>query len=331
MRKPKALYCLGSYGFESIYGPSVRSRIAGLVDIPEKPFPRDTFLTEAEGLSEVEFLLTGWEGPHLDGRILEKLPGLRAVFHGAGSIRGTVTDAFWEKDLPITSSYSANAVPVVEFTLSQILFCLKKGWQHAREVRKTKSFVRLPVSGNYRSRVGILSLGMIGRMVCQRLQAFDLEVVAWDPVCPPEVFAGLDVPQVSLEEIFETADLVSVHTPLLDSTRGFLGYEHFSRMKQGATLLNTARGALIREEDLARILKERSDLFAFLDVTFPEPPAEDSPFYTLPNVVVTPHIAGSMDRECERMGDLAASELERFLRGEPLQHRISREQAAAMA
>lgn len=110
-----------------------------------------------------------------------------------------------------------------------------------------------------------------------------------------------------------------------------LGREHFAAMKPGATFLNTARGAIVREAELIEVLRARPDLLAVLDVTYPEPPVPGSPFYTLPNVILTPHIAGSLDQECQRMGQIVVDELKRFLAGEPLQWAISQQQAAVMA
>ncbi len=106
---------------------------------------------------------------------------------------------------------------------------------------------------------------------------------------------------------------------------------HFASMKPNACFINTARGAVVREQEMIEVLKQRADLYAILDVTHLEPPEPDSPLYALPNVVLTPHIAGSLDRECQRMGRIVVEELERYLRGEPLKWAISREQAARLA
>jgi phosphoglycerate dehydrogenase-like enzyme len=102
-------------------------------------------------------------------------------------------------------------------------------------------------------------------------------------------------------------------------------------MKLNATFINTARGAVVRENELIDVLRERSDLTALLDVTYPEPPVPDSPLFTLPNVMLTPHIAGSVGPECLRMGELMYDELCRYLNGEPMRYKVRREQAAMMA
>ena len=106
---------------------------------------------------------------------------------------------------------------------------------------------------------------------------------------------------------------------------------HIASMKEGATFINTARGAIVREPEMTAVLAERPDLFAILDVTDPEPPVDGSPLYTLPNVVLTPHIAGSMDGECRRMGRTMVEECRRYLAGEPLRWAIDRERARSLA
>jgi phosphoglycerate dehydrogenase-like enzyme len=124
---------------------------------------------------------------------------------------------------------------------------------------------------------------------------------------------------------------VSLHTPLLPETRGLIGREHFAAMKPGATFINTSRGEIVREADLIETFSRRTDLTAVLDVTSPEPPVEGSPLYTLPNVVLTPHIAGSTGRECRRMGETMIAEFDRWTAGSPLQCQVTQAQAALMA
>ncbi len=242
---------------------------------------------------------------------------------------------FGPSKIPITSAYAANAVPVAEYTLSQILFCLKRGWQHALAIKRAHSYgeppQHLPVPGAYGSTVGIVSLGMIGRMVCRHLQRFDLHVLAYDPFATAQDAAELQVELCSLEDLFRRADLVSLHTPLLPETIGLITGEHLASMKPGACLINTARGAIVREAEMIEVLAQRPDLFALLDVTYPEPPQPGSLLYTLDNVVLTPHIAGSLDGECRRMGRIVVDELRRFVAGEPLQWSVDHAQAAHMA
>ena len=328
----KALYILGQEHLAKIYGPAEQEEIARLVDVYAPPQTAESVRECPQVLGDVQIVLSGWGAPAFDKAFLAAAPRLEAVFYGAGSIRRLATDAFWERGITICSAWAMNAIPVAEYTLAQILFCLKRGWQFALAIQREKRYPhRNPVPGAFGSTVGLISLGMVGRTLCQLLRHFDLRVIAYDPFATPEVAAGLNVTLCALEEVFQVADVVSLHTPLLDATRGMITGAHFRAMKRGATFINTARGAVVREPEMVAALHERPDLFVVLDVTDPEPPQPGSPLYTLPNVVLTPHIAGALDGECRRMGRAMVEELGRYLRGEALRWAISREQAATLA
>ncbi len=327
--KPKALYILDAGSFEVIYGPDERAALASQVQFLGEPLTKHDCAEHPDQLREVEFIFSGWGAPLMDEKFLAAAPKLKAVFYGAGSVRGFVTDALWKRGIVVTSAYAANAIPVVEYTLGVILLSLKHFWRHVATVKsqQDRSSLALPVPGAYRSTVGIVSLGMIGRQVCERLRAHDVCVLAYDPFSkPPE-----NVEMCALEEIFRRADVVSLHTPWLKETEGLITGAHFASMKPGATFINTARGAVVRENEMLEVLTRRPDLHAVLDVTWPEPPVKESPFYTLPNVVLTPHIAGAMSNECRRMGQYMVEELRRYLAGQPLQWQITEVLAAKLA
>jgi phosphoglycerate dehydrogenase-like enzyme len=167
--------------------------------------------------------------------------------------------------------------------------------------------------------------------VAEQLRAYDVRVLAHDPLLSAEQWTGLGAMPASLMEIFDQADIVSLHTPLLPETTGLIDASLLNRLRPGATLINTARGGLIREADLIAMLRARPDVQAILDVTDPEPPVANSPLYELPNVFLTPHIAGSIGVECRRMGQAMVDEFHRYARGEPLRHTVTREQLARMA
>lgn len=328
----KGLYIMNENTFSMIYGQKEQEEIKKLVDIYEKLQTPEAIKINPGILKEAEVIFTGWGGPLMDKDFLDCAVRLKTVFYGAGSIKSVVTDEFWNRGVRITSAYAANAVPVAEFTLSQILFSLKCGWHFAIEVKLRKKYVpRDFVHGVYGSTVGIISLGMIGARVCEMLKGFDVKVVAYDPYASPELASSLNVSLCSLEEVFQRADVVSLHTPWLKETEGLITGKHIASMKQNAVLINTSRGAVVRENEMLEVLQKRPDLYAVLDVTYPEPPDEGSLLYTLPNVILTPHIAGSMGRECQRMGRYMVDELQRFAAGKPLKWEINRERAAIMA
>lgn len=327
-----ALFVLDPSAFELVYGIEIQAEIARRARLVAPPQTRASITRDAARWREVEVIFSGWGAPTFDGDVLALFPNLRAVFYGAGSIREVVTPAFWARDIVITTAATANAVPVVDYTLATILFSLKHGWHHALGAKRLGHFPPATVApGGYRSRIGLISLGTIGRLVRERLRPFELEVVGYDPLVDDARAAELGVELVDLDELFRTCDVVSVHAPLLPETTGLIGAPQLAAMKRGATFINTARGAIVREGELIEVLTTRPDLTAVLDVTWPEPPAPGSPLYTLPNIVLTPHIAGALHGECRRLGRLMMEEFDRWLRGEPLQHAVSRERATQLA
>jgi len=327
----KALFVLDH--FETIYSPDVRRAIAADVELYAPQQKSDVLEVNPDLLRDVDVILSGWGAPRMDEIFLEAAPRLEAVFYGAGSIRSVTTEAFWRRGITIVSAWAANGVPVAEYALSQVLFSLKQGYRAAAAMRAdpAKPFSREDVVGAYGSTVGIISLGMIGRLVVERLKVFDVHIVAYDPFVAREEAEALGVELVSLDEAFRRSDVVTLHTPWLEETEGLIAGRHFALMKKNAAFINTARGAIVRESEMIEALRQRPDLFAVLDVTRPEPPAKDSPLWVLPNVFLTPHIAGSMGKECYRMGAFMLEELKRYVKGEPLQWRITEEMARRMA
>jgi len=164
----------------------------------------------------------------------------------------------------------------------------------------------------YAKTLGLIGCGNIGALVAERALALKMKVIAYDPFVPIADARALDVRITSLDEVFSLSDVVSCHTPLLAETKHLLRQRHFERMKTGASFINTARGSIVCEAEMIHVLARRPDLFAVLDVTDPEPAATNSPLFGLPNVVVTPHIAGSLGAECQRLGRMMLEELHRL-------------------
>jgi phosphoglycerate dehydrogenase-like enzyme len=320
-------FCLDPAQFETIYGEGLRNEIASLVEITSPVWSAAEISERPELLRDVDVIFSGWGAPLFSTEVLAQAPRLRVVFYGAGSVKYLVTDAFWERAIQVTSAYAMNAVPVVEYSLAMILLGLRTTWQQAWRTRVEKTFTRLPMAGAYGSTVGLVSLGMIGKMMVDRLKSFDVKILAYDPYVPTYP----DVEMVTLERLFAESDVVSVHTPWLKETEGLITGAMVESMKPYTTFINTSRGAVVCEDELCAVLARRTDLAAVLDVTHPEPPETGSPLYSLPNVILTPHIAGSVNGECRRMGRLMVEELKRYLNGEPLRYGLTRERVAIMA
>lgn len=330
--KPKAVFLLPENNFHLIYAPDEQHDIAARVDLVAPRLDATTYAEWRGKLDDVTCIFSGWGMAKMDATFFEVFPNLKLLFYGAGAVRGFVTENVWAHGVQIVNANVANGISVAEFTAANILLCLKQVWQMALRIKREGAYVKLTheeVTGAYGSTVGIISLGAIGRMVAERLRASEINIIAYDPFVDTEKAKALGVEMCPLEDVFHRADVVSLHTPWLPETAGMITGDHFRSMKRNSSFINTARGAVVRESEMIDVLRARPDLFALLDVTYPEPPAPDSPLYTLPNVVITPHIAGSMGNECRRMGRFMVDELERWLNGEPFKHLVTREYARA--
>lgn len=295
-----------------------------MVNTAPHPYAPDSLRQNPELLAPVEVIFSGWGGPCIDAAFLSAAPNLKVVFYGAGSLRGTATPAAWNAGIRFTSAYAANGQPVAEFTLAAIIFGLKNVWPLALRIKQTGAYPSGNlIPGCYGSTVGIISMGVIARQLCRLLDGFDMNRIAYDPFLSAADAAQLRVRQVSLAEIFSQSDVVTLHTPWLPETEKMITREHLAAMKPGSTFINTARGAVVDESDLLAVASARPDIQFFLDVTHPEPPVPGSPLYALPNVVLTPHIAGSMQGECRRMGRYMVDELRRWIVGQPMQWEIT--------
>jgi phosphoglycerate dehydrogenase-like enzyme len=283
-------------------------------------------------LADVDVLLTGWGCPFLTAEALEAAPNLGLVAHAAGTIRDFADEQLFDRGVVVTSAGWANAIPVAEYALSAILFA-GKGILAAREdyraTREPPLLLEGPV-GNHGQTVGIVGASTIGRLVIDRLRDHDLDVLVYDPYLDHDDARRLGVERCDdLRELCRRSWVVSVHAPATDETRGLVGAAELAAMPDGATLVNTARGSIVDAAALeAELVAGR--LWAVLDVTDPQPLPPTSPLFELPNAFVTPHVAGSQGNELHRLADAAVTEIERFARGEPAAHAVTRAQYRLM-
>jgi phosphoglycerate dehydrogenase-like enzyme len=327
-----AIYLVAAEVFDHIYGPDARAAIASRVSACDQLLTPQGYRESSTVWPEVEMIFSGWGMVPMDEAFFRRFPKVKIIFYGAGTVRGFVTNEVWRRHIRLTHAAAANAISVAEFTVAQIVLTLKQSLQQSLYIREHGKYPPARTApGTYQSTVGLISLGAIGRLVAERLQHFDMKVIAYDPLFPAEEAAKLGVRLLSLEEVFATADVVSCHTPVLKETEGMIRRHHFEAMKSGATFINTARGQIVHEEEMIAVLQRRPDLFALLDVTTTLPPAEESPLFRMENVILTPHIAGSLGQECRRMGQLMVEELDRYLDGQPLRYEIDEKRFRFMA
>lgn len=329
MESYRAIFlCQDSANVERVYADRIQ-RIAALLPTRTQVLRWEDLAGCASELTEVEVVFSTWGMPGLSPEVLAHLPKLKAVFYAAGSVKG-FAEPLIQRNIIVSSAWRANALPVAEATLGHILLGLKQTFQLARSVRRDRAYHgpgSAAITGAYGSTVGLIALGAIGRRVVELLRPFDVRVIAHDPYAKPT--PGIEL--VGLDDLFRRSDVVSMHAPWIPATEGMLTGAHFRQMKPWSTFINTSRGKLVREEEMIAVLRERPDLQAILDVTWPEPPAQGNPLYDLPNVLLTPHIAGSAGNELQRMADWMIDECQRYLRGEPLQQAVSLAMLPTMA
>jgi phosphoglycerate dehydrogenase-like enzyme len=311
---------------EQVLTPSARAALESMVELVA-PTAVDLAALSPETLDTIDVLLGGWGCTALDDALLARMPKLRLLAYAAGSVKHTVTPATWEHGIVVTSAAAANAVPVAEFTFAAIVMIAKDVFRVREQLRETRGTAAVIGTGPFGAvgtrglRVGIVGASTIGRLVIERLATLDVEIAVTDPYLDDDRATALGVARMEVDELFAWSDLVSVHAPDLPSTRHLVNADRLARLHDGAWILNTARGALVDTEALTRECVA-GRLNAFLDTPDPEPLPADSPLYDLPNVVLTPHIAGSLGNEISRLGDLAVAEIRRFLAGEPLLHEV---------
>ncbi|TDC48935.1 hydroxyacid dehydrogenase [Jiangella ureilytica] len=335
----RVMLVMADTAYRDLFDDELRSRLDALAELV-LPGPVESFGSPGvrAALGRTDVLLTSWGCPPLDAAVLGDAPRLRAVLHAAGSVKHHVTDACWDRGLAVTTAADANAVPVAEFTLAAILAAGKRAHAFAAGFRAHPGELawRDGVAGaageasNYRRTVGVVGFSRIGRRVAGLLQPFDLTVLVADPYADAAAVAAAGAELVELDDLVRRAHVVTLHAPALPATHHLIDARRCALMKDGATLINTARGALVDHAALTGEC-ERGRLHALLDVTDPEPLPPDSPLYRLPNVVLTPHIAGAMGSECRRLAALALDELDRLVRGEPLRHRVHRAELVVQA
>lgn len=286
----------------------------------------------AAALVRCDFLLGSWGMPKIDATFLAAAPKLRAVCYAAGSVKGFATPESYARGVTITTAMFANAIPVAEVTVALVTLANKHWFQAQAELRTTRRWERKAAHpGNYRTRVGLIGFGAIGRLVATRLRGMDLQLDVFDPYAKDADLAAHGCRrQPDLLQLARDCDTVSLHAPNIPQTRHMLAAPFFQAMRDGGCFINTARGALVHEPSLIAEL-QTGRITAHLDVTDPEPPVQDSPFWSLPNCYLTPHLAGSTCGEIRRMGSMAIDECLRLIAGQPAQYAVSESQLATMA
>ncbi|MFW0773270.1 hydroxyacid dehydrogenase [Paenarthrobacter nitroguajacolicus] len=321
----KAAFVMGRTTLRTLFSTEDLARLHGMVTLLD-PEPVADFSAPGvlERLADVQLLITGWGAPAIDACVLERLPRLQSIVHAAGTVKTFLSPEVYERGIEVSSSAAANAVPVAEFTFAAIVMGLKRARRFSEQLRATgasRNAAGFPAIGTNGVTIGLVGASRVGRLVIGLLKNLDARVLVYDPYLTAVDASELGVETVELDQLCALSDVVSVHAPDIAETRGIIGARQLALMKDGTLVINTARGPLINAKALtAELVSGRLD--AYLDVTDPEPLPADSILHTLPNVVLTPHIAGAMGNEIHRLGSHAVMEVRRLSEGLPLAYPV---------
>ncbi|QXM06607.1 D-2-hydroxyacid dehydrogenase [Crassaminicella indica] len=275
-----------------------------------------------ERIGDAEIIYTNKTA--LTRETLEKL--INVKFIGVLATGYNVVDVYAAKELGIIvtniPTYGTNAV--AQFTFALLLEMCHHVWEHNLSVKRgvwsnCKDFCfwnasLIELAGKT---MGIIGLGRIGQKVAEIAKAFDMKVLAFDEY-PKKELESESLKYVELDELFKKSDVISLHCPLFESTKGIIYKENIAKMKDGVMIINTSRGPLIVEKDLAEALNSGKVAGAAIDVLSEEPPSIDNPLLSAKNCIITPHIAWAPKEARERLMNIAVDNLKQFLEGNPI-------------
>lgn len=255
----------------------------------------------AKKIKDFDILLGGWGSPPLTEKVFNKAENLKMYAHFAGSVKHilapeVVKDILVPRNIVTYSGNEAIAYNVAESAVGMLLMIGHQWVPLALDFRNTGRWRQAPVPWHSQflqgGTVGVVAASKVGRHVIKLLQGWDLKIQCYDPYLSADEAKKLGVKKVGLETLFKTSDYITVHTPTTPETDGMIVEKHFKLMKDGATIINTARPMVFDQDALYREAKT-GRIYVGLDVTTPEPLPQDHAFRELENVYITPHVSGA--------------------------------------
>ena len=300
---PAAVAVLSGAGYEPVYLPPYAD-----ADVLR------SYVTEHQPVAIISRM------GRLEASIFEIAPQLRIVSkHGVG-VDNIDLDAASAQNVPVIVASGANAISVAEHAMALLFAVAKRVVPLDRGLREGRwekpDFKGRELAG---STMGLIAFGAIAQHTARLAKAFDMSIIAYDPFASDDAFGRCGVARAaSLDALLKQCDIVSLHCPLTEQTRGLINRQTLSVMREDAILINTARGGLIDEAALIEALNADQIAGAGLDTFAKEPPAADHPFFASDRVVLTPHIGGVTTAANARVGVEAAQGIVDYLAGRPL-------------
>lgn len=312
--------------------PQARAYLEARFDVIYNPLDRHLKAEEiALYAGDAEVIMTGWGHPYMDAKSLENT-SIRFIAHTGGSVADYVGQDVYELGIPVISGNDLYAESVAEGVVGYMMLALRKMPDYIEDTRKGnwRSDSLAPTEGLLGQTVGLVGMGAITKNLIRMLKPFGVQLKLYSgyPI-DPEYLEQNNATQASLEEIFSTCKIVSLHSALNERTRGMITKAHFDLLQDGAVFINSARGAIIREDEMIEALKENR-FRAVLDVYCKEPPELDSPLRSLKNVYCMPHVGGPTGDRCPVITMRLADDIVRYTEGKPLRYSISSDYAKRM-
>lgn len=316
--------------YPQVINPKTEQRFLAMADVSFNRTRENDLENAKEVLANADFAVTSWGCPAMTKELLDVAPNLKMIVHAAGSVKSIVTDEMYARGIRIVSAAQVLSTGVSETALGLTIASAKNffalnaethggGWSHTG------------ITELYDITVGVIGFGLAGRHYAELLQNFAVDVIAYDPVVTAEEMKRIGVRKVTQDEAFAQSDILSLHAPELASTYHIVNRGSLASMKDGAILINTARGSLVDEDALADALRSGKLKYACLDVTNPEPPAAGSPLRQLPNCILTPHLAGQANNGLRKLGDHCYQQICNYLEDKPLSGEIKQEMLSIIA
>lgn len=322
--------------YQRLFQPEVDAHLREIADVTFND--RDENWSVERLVSEVEpydGIITCWGSPTITTEVLDAAPNLKVIAHSAGSVKGYIPLEVLERGIKVSSASIAMAPAVAEFSLLLTFLGLRPVHEFDRRMRfGGHQWDELDTFGPGQemsaSHIGVVGAGMVGRIYIGLAKALGATVSVADPYLSDEAAADLGVTKRSLDDLFASCPIVVIHAPTTPETHHMIGAAQLALMPENAYLVNTARSWVVDQDALLAALQS-GRIRAALDVFDAEPLPADHPFRALPNVILTPHIAGGTLQTRIRQGECAVRDIENGLLGRPLAHEVTLERYAILA
>jgi glyoxylate reductase len=261
--------------------------------------------------------------------LLERMPKLRVVSNMAVGYDNIDVPFCTARGIPVGNTPGVLTEATADLTMALLLSAARKLPQASRDAREGRWSTWRPAgwlgADLHGATLGIVGMGKIGKAVAERAKGFGMNILYTDEACQPEVESALGINRCPFDLLIRQSDIVSLHAPLTEATRGMINATTLRRMKPSAILINAARGALVDTHALTQALQENWITAAALDVTDPEPLPPNHPLYSLPNCLIVPHIGSATENVRRRMAEMACENLLAGLEGIPLPYCVNPE------